>query len=931
MGACIKPFQYGCLLLVFHVISKLSVLSIEESNCSYPQGSIACKVWNHTNMDCTWRELVCIPPLRHKASVKLLDLSHNKLETVNIFISAIGLNKLKTLDLSFNVISYLPDNSFMGLSNLQNLNLSNNTLYFISNSTFTGLNRLKTLDLSGNKFLGIATGSPFHDLNSLEILHLYQTYSFPMMPPTVNAATFTGLKNLRFLSIVAFDFSTATPFVHLSSLQHLELEIWTCHYSDEIFTGLDMLDHLCITSNCQPLVWDINICSLVSLQSLQTNTYELDISQCFSTFPVISVLNIQQDYFFSLPLLYHLESLSWKTLESFDAIQSLNALHSPLQNLTLVTNDVDLNSTTFESWPEWKQFLQVFEITFHDITLEGSPFKWFQKLRILRISSDQLPSSLITLSNHTFEGLESLLELHLNYLNFDNLVPSEALMIFGVYNALKVLNLAHNQLEDNEITFQICLITSLNKIDLSYNEFFGLQLRCSLPNLTILETEKLYSNIYFDDVCNTAPNLMQLNAKNFGTYLDNTTLCSKIVALTLSNSRVWFRSHIVVPHLNELYLSETTYNSAPVISIEILNNFKLSQIRIIDLSSNLISVIDKEDAWLLTNVTYLNLRNNTLTSLTSLHHLSKIQVLLVGKNRIGIVPEAFLGNKLHILELCNNVLQCDCNLESFRNWILTNKNGFLANDCSAFDPKGLHYKCSSPDGRLGISVTEIDLDCKSPLLKIISVSITCVTCLLVIVGIIIRYRWHIQYTLFLLFNRRAYQNYLVNEDNNNDNYDEDDEQGMPLHDAYVTYHIQDEDWVDGELLPNVEEGEEPFKLCLKTRDIRAGRPVFGEMSLRIQRCRKIIVILSPHFVNDNWCYFELNMAHHRVLEENSNVLIFIMLEDIPNNKLTLLLRQLFCRAQCLKWPADGYGQNLFWRRLREELKRPVPLDRRFNI
>ena len=177
--------------------------------------------------------------------------------------------------------------------------------------------------------------------------------------------------------------------------------------------------------------------------------------------------------------------------------------------------------------------------------------------------------------------------------------------------------------------------------------------------------------------------------------------------------------------------------------------------------------------------------------------------------------------------------------------------------------------------------------------------------------------------------KKKYRNYLLNNNDNQNN--DEDEGGLPLYDAYVTYHREDEDWIDGELVANIEEGEEPFRLCLRTRDIRAGRLIFNELSLRIQRSRKIIVILSPRFVEDNWCYFELNMAHHRVLEENPNVLIFIILEEIPNNKLTLLLRQLFCRVQVIKWPAGGYGQYLFWRRLREELKRPVPLDRRFNI
>ncbi len=209
----------------------------------------------------------------------------------------------------------------------------------------------------------------------------------------------------------------------------------------------------------------------------------------------------------------------------------------------------------------------------------------------------------------------------------------------------------------------------------------------------------------------------------------------------------------------------------------------------------------------------------------------------------------------------------------------------------------------------------------------ITIGVSCFILLVLATAIIVRYRWHIHYLRFIVFNRRPYENHLnVDDDDILDNED-----GVPRYDAYVIYHIQDEDWVDAELLANIEEGEEPFRLCLKTRDIRAGRLIFNELSLHIQRSRKIIAILSPHFVEDNWCHFELNMSHHRVLEENPNVLIFILLDEFPQRRMTLLLRQLFCRVQCFRWPADGYGQYLFWQRLKEELKRPVPLDRRFQI
>ncbi|XP_072046927.1 toll-like receptor 4 [Amphiura filiformis] len=263
---------------------------------------------------------------------------------------------------------------------------------------------------------------------------------------------------------------------------------------------------------------------------------------------------------------------------------------------------------------------------------------------------------------------------------------------------------------------------------------------------------------------------------------------------------------------------------------------------------------------------------------------------------------------------------------ALRNWLLTDKKVYFY--VYSADDNVYNYRCFSPVSKHGLSVTEIHLDCKSKLWMYITIGVACLLVVIIATILIVRYLWHIQYIRFILFNRRPYQNYLVNE--NDDIIDNDDEDGVPRYDAYVIYHGQDEDWVDGELLANIEEGEEPFRLCLKTRDIRAGRPIFNELSLHIQRSRKVIAILSPHFVDDNWCHFELNMAHRRVLEENPNVLILVLLEELPQRRLTLLLRQLFCRVQCFRWPGDGYGQYLFWQRLREELKRPVPLDRRFQ-
>ncbi|XP_072048706.1 toll-like receptor 2 type-2 [Amphiura filiformis] len=394
-------------------------------------------------------------------------------------------------------------------------------------------------------------------------------------------------------------------------------------------------------------------------------------------------------------------------------------------------------------------------------------------------------------SPNAFDGLENLQELHLNYLYF-NVLATKALDIFRAYNSLKVLNLGGNAIQDDITHDQLCLIASLETIDLSENRIYSLpqSFPCNpkLKTLLLNNSSPVWPSVGINLVktCHNAPTLNILDASSWFIQVGSCT-CPKLTTLNLNEIEIWnfiAGTEVTVPNLQRLHMANLQISSefmyAQNIIKTVLNTFKSQSLQFLDLHSNPISAIGKEEAMLLVNLTWLDLSNNQLVSLSTLQNLNH-------------------------------------------------------------------------------------------------------------------------------------------------------EDGVPRYDAYVIYHGQDEDWVDGELLANIEEGEEPFRLCLKTRDIRAGRLILNELSLHIQRSRKVIAILSPHFVDDNWCHFELNMAHRRLLEENPNVLIFILLEELPQRRLTLLLRQLFCRVLCLKWPADGYGQYLFWQCLREELKRPVPLDRRYQI
>ncbi|XP_072048543.1 uncharacterized protein [Amphiura filiformis] len=909
--------QYISILLLCPRLVMNSAAT-NQSPC-YPSGSIACKIYNQTRIDCANRNLVCIPLLPSNTSLESIELFGNQL-------------------------SHIPDEAFKGLHNLISLDLSSNNISDLYGDSFNGLHQLLVLNLFGNSLTNV-TGTSFRDLTSLQTLDLRLNL--------ITSLTATAFATLTSLEVLHIDFSSlanvpSKPFITLPSLQDLTFEIDTvifdCGDTREFFTGLIELKHLAVgaTENCT------NFCPLTSLETLiltGANIEQNITDECWSKIPLKHTEVYATNVLHSLyKYLHNLTSLSLHTTYEDDnnaVIQDLNTLNSPLQNLSLSLSDaVILNSTTFECVANWNATLTVLEISADEFWIGDSSFKWFPNLHILWITGEEdgSPQVIKHFSKTAFNGLINLQELHLNYLYF-NVLTSNALGTFSTYNTLKVLDLAHNDIEDI-MDDQLTSISSLAKIDLSDNKYNYLTYSSPRsPNLTTLLLNKAslgISLVDLEETCNNAPNLAVFDATFWDINVGRGT-CRKLVALHLDESTLDLtEAEINVPQLQILHMAQVRlYDQQLAINYvrnitRVLKLFKSHNLQILDLSSNDISTIDKEDAMLMRNLTELDLSNNQLTSLGNLHNLKYMQTLFLSGNKLRDVIESFLSKSSHprlqSVNLNNNPLVCDCSIVALRNWLLTDKQVFLY----GYSAEDANYCCSSPDSKQGFSITEIALECKPKLWMYISIGIACFIVVVITTIIVVRYRWHIQYIRFLLFNRRPYQNNLIN---NGDDVlgDDEDEDGVPRYDAYVIYHVQDEDWVDGELLANIEEGEEPFRLCLKTRDIRAGRLILNELSLHIQRSRKIIAILSPHFVDDNWCHFELNMAHRRLLEENPNVLIFILLEELPQRRLTLLLRQLFCRVLCLKWPGDGYGQYLFWQRLREELKRPVPLDRRFQI
>ncbi|XP_009639572.1 toll-like receptor 6 [Egretta garzetta] len=132
-----------------------------------------------------------------------------------------------------------------------------------------------------------------------------------------------------------------------------------------------------------------------------------------------------------------------------------------------------------------------------------------------------------------------------------------------------------------------------------------------------------------------------------------------------------------------------------------------------------------------------------------------------------------------------------------------------------------------------------------------------------------------------------------------------------------------------ELIPNLEKGEGRVQLCQHERNFIPGKSIVENIINCIEKSYKSIFVLSPNFVQSEWCHYELYFAHHRLFSENSNSLILILLEPIPQYVIPVRyhkLKALMAKRTYLEWPKERSKRALFWANLRAAISINLPIS-----
>ncbi|XP_036604120.1 toll-like receptor 4 [Trichosurus vulpecula] len=365
-------------------------------------------------------------------------------------------------------------------------------------------------------------------------------------------------------------------------------------------------------------------------------------------------------------------------------------------------------------------------------------------------------------------------------------------------------------------------------------------------------------------------------------YLDisytNTHVKSKHIFTGLSNLRHLKMAgnsfqdnilHDIFKNLSQLVSLNISY-----CHLEVLQGAmeSLRQLQVLDISHNNLQTFDPLIYVPLSNLQVLNCSSNSITAVDG-QNLQELSGTLVS------------------IDLSGNPFDCVCANQMFFQWV---------REHIQLLKKSKPMTCQTPSHMKDVSVLSFDdLTCRMKK-TIIAMSVLGIMVVLLVLAMVYKFYFH----LMLLAGCKKISG------------------GEITYDAFVIYSSQDEDWVRKELVKNLEEGVPSFQLCLHYRDFIPGVAIAANIIQEgFHKSRKVIVVISKHFIQSRWCKFEYEIAQTWQFLSSQGGIIFIMLQKVEKSLLRqqVELYRLLRRNTYLEWEDTGLGRHVFWRRLRKAL------------
>ncbi|KAK7112995.1 hypothetical protein V1264_012363 [Littorina saxatilis] len=342
----------------------------------------------------------------------------------------------------------------------------------------------------------------------------------------------------------------------------------------------------------------------------------------------------------------------------------------------------------------------------------------------------------------------------------------------------------------------------------------------------------------------------------------------------------------------------------------------LDKLQYLDISSNYLNVLPRQIFRGLVNLRFLNLSHNDIVNFNvNITHMANLSTLDLSFNNIKYLSLEIMNHLNNIVErievhldLTFNPLACTCEHMDFLTWVEQSK---------VVLPSSEHYTCFMSDGNyhpmtdIFQVIDQLESSCIDTL-GILVGAVSCAFCLLVAVfsALVYRYRWKLRYLYYA--SRLAYRR-LQTCDNDNDDFE---------FDAFVSYSSEDNDFVHGELLEELET-RAGLRLNVHNRDFIPGRPIPSNIVSAVQSSRRTLVVLSRELVQSEWCHYEMQMATMEAAHTGRDVLLFLLYEDVPSQQLPRDVMYNLQSSTYITFPGTRAEPSLvrdFWTRLAQAIR-----------
>lgn len=816
--------------------------------------------------------------------------------------------KLNLLDLSFNNITQVP----RGLpQSLITLKLGSNQIQRISKTDFLGLRQLATLKIQGN--CPRCQNAP------------YPCVPCPNSSLAIHPNAFDDLSKLHTLHLGGNSLECLNPswFLNLTHLKELYLSF---NFLLNAITGEALF--LKYIPNLQKLDLSFNF-------ALKIYPKTVNLSQEFSNLGSLRTLHLQGLVFQhigqnTLKPLYTLKNLSVLNLGTnfiikseaiFNKLPQLKMIYLSENRLYPIVDKGDPHSSdgcsrgsdlsiSALSQPHPKDFQ--YELSHSLIKKEC-----FDAGRVLDLSSNNL----FFISPKQFESYGNISCLNLSGNGFSAALNGTE---FSSLPNLTYLDLSNNKIDlayDNAFKE----LKKLQVLDLSYNSHYfkaygvtnNLNFLKNLPNLRVL-------NMSHNSISRLSTKLMysqslaelQFKYNDLGNLWKDRDGSYKMLFTNLRNLTVLDISHNSIAKIpDNVYEYLPRKLTSLCISHNILTDFKWDQLKgfhqlqTLDLSFNRLFNLTGIKSDISKTLTFLDLSHNHILQLDDkfLNGLKNLKTLSLSSNKLTILNQTTYQSlaKLHIqtLFLQKNPFKCTCDSLDFMKWIESPdvKIPRLTTD----------VLCETPANKKGQQLINFNYpQCMNDRAALQIYTLTSSFIIIFMFGTTVAHLFYWDASYLIHYTKAKLKGYKAL--NSTDS----------VYNVFVTYDTRDphvSEWVMKNLRVKLEE-EGSLPLCLEERDWTPGVPLVDNLTQSIRYSRKTLFVLTGGYVKTGAFKLAMYLAHQRLLDENMDVIVLLMLEPVLQHSHFLRLRRRLCGRSVVEWPRTAAAERWFWQNLRNVVR-----------